>query len=196
MLQDDETIKEEIVIESLINQNKIHNTVPVIDAETRERVGKYTNIPIAVPWQFMLRKIGADFYNGDWMPKFCCPRCLSYFPLPHGCEISGNGKTISTDLDRDKKVNDAEYFYVDDSTIESILEAESPSVTINPSIGCPVCGFHCHLEDNEFRISSDWSGASDNGERAYNKRMMYIRETREEEYQRMLSLGYPESNID
>lgn len=196
MLEDDNTIKQEVKIESIVSEGEIRNTVPIIDAETRERAGKYTNIPVPVPWEFMLRKIHEDFYNGDWMPNLCCPRCLDYFPLPHGCEISGNGETISTDLDRDKQVPDAEYIYAENTVVTSILEADSPEVTIHPSIGCPTCGFHCHLKSNEFSISSDWSGASGNGERAYHKKMMHIRYSREEEHERMLNIGYPKSDIE
>ena len=164
-----------IQIERLVERNDI---LP-------EGVGVGKGLLLPAPWELMLMQVAdeQDRYRVYW----CCPRCLDVGSLGHQVEIEAAGMqfTCRSDEDRDER----DYLAILPEELVELKEATDIQVTVNPSIGCRCCGFHCYLEQSEYRVLSDWDGDDGRDPSAvFTNRIQHLHEHRPDAYDRLATL--------
>lgn len=163
---------------------RIETVVEPSDINPEDRSG--SGLLLVAPWEFVLTGVHGkeEARSAHW----CCPRCLDTGFLGHEVELKGHGRkfTCRSDEDRDER----DYLQIPDADLDRLKEADDLQVTVNPSIGCRCCGFHCYLEGNTYRVLSDWNGADDGRDPAatFTNRLQKLNEHRPDAYQRLAEL--------
>lgn len=149
-------------------------------------VGKGKGLLLPAPWELMLMRVAdeQDRYRVYW----CCPRCLDVGSLGHQVEIEAAGMRFTCESDQHRDERD--YLAILPEELVDLKEATDIQVTVNPSIGCRCCGFHCYLEESEYRVLSDWDGADEGRDPSavFTNRIQHLHEHRPDAYQRVAEL--------
>jgi len=146
-------------------------------------------ITMVAPWEMMLTPVRGR--EDEYSPHWCCPRCLSVGGLGHAVTIEGHGLKASKGDDRNVEGEySRDYIHISPEHLGLLSTAGDLQVTVNPSIGCTTCGFHCFLEGS-YRVVSDYD--ADGGmdpEQVIITQMGRMQEHRPEAFQRLLEAGY------
>jgi len=160
---------------------RIERLVEPSDINPEDRSG--TGLLVMAPWEFMLMGVAGrkDAYSAHW----CCPRCLDPGSLGHETTIKGHGMQVHCRSDENRDERD--YLQITDEHLGLLKKAGDLQVTVNPSIGCRCCGFHCYLEENAYQVLSDWTGADEERDPAavFTNRIQKLNEHRPGAFQRL-----------
>lgn len=166
------------------NDIRIERVVRPGDVNPDDRSG--SGVMVLAPWEFGLISVRGleERYSAHWV----CPRCLDTGFLGHQIDLQAGGESFRCTSDEHSE--DRDYIHIPDTMIAAVLDADSVDLTVNPSIGCTTCGFHCYLEDSEYRVLSDWQGAESDrdAEQIYSNRLKKLHEHRPDVYNRLAEL--------
>jgi hypothetical protein len=163
---------------------QIESVVRPGDVNPEDRSG--SGLLVVAPWEFAL--VGVSGHDEAYTAHWVCPRCLDTGFLGHQVELETPNAHVSCASDENR--DDRDYLHIPDELLDGILAAEAVDLTVNPSIGCRCCGFHCYLEESEYRVLSDWNGADDGRDPSatFTNRIQKLKNHREDAYQRLAEL--------
>lgn len=163
---------------------QIERVVRPGDVNPEDRSG--SGLLVLAPWEFAL--VGVSSLDEAYTAHWVCPRCLDVGFLGHQIELETQNAHVRCESDENRE--DRDYLHIPDELLDGILEADSVDLTVDPSIGCRCCGFHCYLEGSTYRVLSDWNGADESRDPAavFTNRIQKLHEHRPDAYDRLADL--------
>lgn len=175
IVRHDVTMFEEPIVGEVTSIVTPEDYVPAESSE--DTSANFLTLP--APWEFVITPFAED--PGVWSAHFVCPRCLDVGSMS-GHEVTLQGK----DVEVSKGTSEPLEMFAGE--LDTLRVADNPSVTVEPSIGCRGCGFHCYLRDGEFEVLSDWGGDDGQGEQAFDHSVEQLRKWRPDVHDKLVEL--------